>query len=350
MGENVRVLIIGDTHFKHNRLKEGSDFVEACVSRARTEAPDFIVCLGDTLDTHNIVHVQPHKLAFEFLKQLSRIAPTYLIIGNHDLINHKQFLTDNHIFNPYKYWTNLTIVDKPITVSHKNFQFAMCPYVPNGLFKKALDTLLEPTSSFHWEVDVDCIFAHQEFHGCKMSAVVSADGDRWSLIYPPVISGHIHEAQDLVEDNVYYPGSVSQHSYGEKKAKRLWLVTFADNLIPFGRELIDLGLRRKRVVRMDVNTVNRSFVFDWTKQDDIKLELTGTCEQFGLFRKAPIYSRIIDAGVKVSFIADVQANVPVFVSQSDAKLKFKSLLEGLVKTKNDSNISNAFAELGEEAE
>ena len=149
---------------------------------------------------------------------------------------------------------------------------------------------------------------------------------------------------------MYYPGSVSQHSYGEKKAKRLWLVTFADNLIPFGRELIDLGLRRKRVVRMDVNTVNRSFVFDWTKQDDIKLELTGTCEQFGLFRKAPIYSRIIDAGVKVSFIADVQANVPVFVSQSDAKLKFKSLLEGLVKTKNDSNISNAFAELGEEAE
>ena len=81
----VRVLVIGDTHFKHNHLKEGAEFVEACVSRARTLAPDFIVCLGDTLDTHNIVHVQPHKLAFKFLEQLSQIAPTYLIIGNHDL-------------------------------------------------------------------------------------------------------------------------------------------------------------------------------------------------------------------------------------------------------------------------
>ena len=345
---DVHVLVIGDTHFKHNRLREGAEFVEACVSQARTLAPDFIVCLGDTLDTHNIVHVQPHKLAFEFLKQLSRIAPTYLLMGNHDLINHKQFLTDNHIFNPYKYWPNLTIVDTPITVAFKNLQFAMCPYVPNGMFIKALDTLLESGSSFHWEVDVDCIFAHQEFHGCKMSAVVSADGDRWSLTYPPVISGHIHEAQDLPEDNVYYPGSVLQHSYGEKKPKHLWLVTFADNLIPFRRELIDLGLKRKRVVRMEVNKVNQSFDFDWARHDDIKLELTGTCEQFSLFRKAPIYSKLVGSGVKVSFIADPYSALPADFSRREGKPQFLSILEDLVKTKKDEKISDAFAELGDE--
>ena len=344
----VRVLVIGDTHFKHNRLKEGQEFVDVCVSRARTEAPDFIVCLGDTLDAHNIVHVQPHKLAFEFLKQLSQIAPTYLIIGNHDLINHKQFLTDNHIFNPYKYWSNLTIVDRPITVSFNNLQFAMCPYVPTGMFTKALDALLDPNSSFHWEVDVDCIFAPQEFHGCKMSTVVSADGDRWSLTYPPVISGHIHEAQDLPEDNVYYPGSVLQHSYGEKNPKYIWLVTFADTLVPFNRKLIDLGLKRKRVVRMDVTKVTQSFVFDWVQKDDIKLELTGTCEQFGLFRKAPIYSQLIDSGVKVSFIADPSAALPVTFSRKEENQQFFPLLERLVKIKKDNNISNAFAELENE--
>ena len=341
----TRVLVIGDTHFKHNRLKEGAEFVEACVSRARILAPDFIVCLGATLDTHNIVHVQPHKLAFMFLKQLSQIAPTYLIIGNHDLINHKQFLTDNHIFNPYKYWSNLTIVDTPITVQFQNLQFVMCPYVPNGMFTKALDTLLDSKSSFHWEVDVDCIFAHQEFHGCKMSAVVSADGDRWSLTYPPLICGHIHEAQDLPEDNVYYPGSVLQHSYGERKPKRLWLVTFADNLVPFKRELINLGLKRKRVVRMEVNKVSQSSVFDWAKQEDIKLELTGTCEQFSLFRKAPIYPKLIGSGVKVSFIADPHSALPVSFSPREGKLQFLSLLETLVKTKKDEKISDAFAEL-----
>ena len=100
---------------------------------------------------------------------------------------------------------------------------------------------------------------------------------------------------------------------------------------------------------MDGDKVNQSSVFDWVKQDDIKLELTGTCEQFSLFRKAPIYSRLIDVGVKVSFIADPDSSLPVFVSRSDSKLKFRPLLEGLVKTKNDANISSAFAELGEEA-
>ena len=324
----VRALVIGDTHFKHNRLKEGQEFVDSCIRQARAEEPDFIVCLGDTLDAHNIVHVQAHKLAFEFLNQLSNIAPTYLIIGNHDLINHKQFLTDNHIFNPYKYWPNLTIVDTPLTVSVGQFQFGMCPYVPNGMFVQALNTLLDSASSFHWEVDLDCIFAHQEFHGCSMSKVVSSDGDRWSLTYPPVISGHIHEAQDLSEDNVYYPGSVFQHSYGEKKGKHIWLVTFADDLIPFKRKLIDLGLKRKKVIRMKVTEVKDSFLLEGAPlKDDIKLELTGTCEHFSLFRKSPLYSRLGELGVKVSFIANPSLLLPVASSPKEETLRFFSLLE-----------------------
>ena len=344
----ARALVIGDTHFKHNRIKEGQEFVDACVDQAKALAPDFIVCLGDTLDSHNIVHVQAHKLAHDFLKRLSQISPTYLLIGNHDLINHKQFLTDNHIFNPYKQWANLTIVDTPITATFNNFQFAMCPYVPNGMFEKALNTLLDSSSSFHWEVDVDCIFAHQEFHGCSMSSVVSADGDRWSLAYPPVISGHIHEAQDLSDDNVYYPGSVAQHSFGEKKSKHLWLVTFADHFEPFKRELIDLGLKRKRVVRMDVGDVVRAFDFDWTQTDDLKLEVSGTCEQFSLFRKAPIYSQLVESGVKVSFVADPSATLPAPFALSNVTPSFFLLLKHLVETKKDVNITDAFNELENE--
>ena len=96
----LRILVIGDTHFKQSRIREGEAFVDACIVKVRMYNPEVIICLGDTLDTHHIVRVQPHRLAHRFLLSLSEVAPTYLLIGNHDLINHKQFLSDQHIFNP----------------------------------------------------------------------------------------------------------------------------------------------------------------------------------------------------------------------------------------------------------
>ena len=96
---------------------------------------------------------------------------------------------------------------------------------------------------------------------------------------------------------------------------------------------------------MEVNKVNQSFDFDWVKQDDIKLELTGTCEQFSLLRKAPIYSKLVGSGVKVSFITDHHS---VGFGRPESKLHFLSILENLVKTKKDEKISDAFAELGDE--
>ena len=99
---------------------------------------------------------------------------------------------------------------------------------------------------------------------------------------------------------------------------------------------------------MAVTKVNQSFSFDWAQKNDIKLELTGSCEQFGLFRKAPIYSQLIEAGVKVSFRADPQGVLPESLSRKEEKLEFISILEKLVNAKKDNNISNAFLELGQE--
>ena len=213
----VRVLVIGDTHFKPGKIKQGTEFVRACLEAARVLTPDLIVCLGDTLHTNNIVHVQAHKLACGWLESLVELAPTVLLIGNHDLISHRQFLTDNHIFNPLKKWAGLTVVDRPIVREVEGFKFGFCPCVPKGKFTAALDLLLDPETSFHWQVDLDCIFAHQEFHGSSMSSVVSSEGDKWSLAFPPVISGHIHEAQDLREDNVFYPGMSFNIRSGKKR-------------------------------------------------------------------------------------------------------------------------------------
>ncbi len=55
--------------------------------------------------------------------------------------------------------------------------------------------------------NVNCIFAHQEFYGCKMGAIESIEGDKWDHSFPLVISGHIHSEQ-RPQKIFFYPGSV----------------------------------------------------------------------------------------------------------------------------------------------
>ena len=77
-------------------------------------------------------------------------------------------------------------------------KFLFVPYVPPGRFVEALETY----KNINWK-DVDCIFAHQEFYGCKMGAILSEEGDKWESKWPLVVSGHIHSRQ-WINKNIYY--------------------------------------------------------------------------------------------------------------------------------------------------
>ena len=49
---------------------------------------------------------------------MSEITMTYILVGNHDMINNQQFLTDNHWMNGLKQWDNIVIVDHPVQLLH----------------------------------------------------------------------------------------------------------------------------------------------------------------------------------------------------------------------------------------
>ena len=42
---------------------------------------------------------------------MSNITKTIVIVGNHDLINNQQFLTQNHWMNAMKDWENVRVID-----------------------------------------------------------------------------------------------------------------------------------------------------------------------------------------------------------------------------------------------
>jgi DNA repair exonuclease SbcCD nuclease subunit len=284
-------IIIGDQHFKVNNVPEVDLFIERMEKITREKDPHFIVLLGDLLDQHEKIHSVPLNKAYEFIDKMRKIAPTYVLVGNHDMLSNQVFLKPDHWLNALKEWENVIIVDEVVKNTINGNDFIFCPYVFPGRFEEALDTLDD-----EWK-NVKCIFCHQEFEGSKMGAIISKDGDRWNDEYPDVISGHIHKNQTI--QNIYYPGSSMQVSFGETDKNIIAYIVFDSEESKYSLEEIDTDLPRKKIVYMDVDELE-TFNITETK-DKIKITVSGTYEEFKTIKKTPKYKEIVKDGVQVVF-------------------------------------------------
>lgn len=248
--KTMRVLFVTDVHIKHKNSVD----VELLIEKLKTiEDFDFAVLAGDVLDTHERVDVQLMNKAYELVHVLRKKSKVYVIVGNHDMINNQQFLTANHWMNGMKEWANVIVVDKP----HVDGEFIFVPYVPPGRFTEALGDM-------DWK-NKKCIFAHQEFRGCKLGIINSTDGDEWEPEWPLVISGHIHERHNPYV-NVWYPGNLEPRIFDFTKPE----VT---------EEYIPLGLKQKKTVHVNATDDD---VYD---DVDVNLIVNGTVEEITAFKE-----------------------------------------------------------------
>ncbi len=231
-----------------------SHLVKAMSQLVTERKPDVVVPMGDLLDGHELVQVQCLVQLHTLLDQLSSMTENVVIlVGNHDYINHMQFMTNNHPYNGYKSMPNITVADKVLELkatfnqpkvdiewvkigkkeekeeeedhascSESSIYLTMCPYVPCGRVGEALDSA---TNLWREQADRRIIFGHQEIEGVNMGCVKSIKGDRWSEGWPHLISGHIHQWQRL-RRNVLYIGTPFQTTYGcEDAVKMVSLLT-----------------------------------------------------------------------------------------------------------------------------
>lgn len=276
-------LVIGDPHFKISNVKETDAMVLAIKNNALRLKPDIIVVLGDVLDRHETIHVSPLTRAVSFLNKMRKIAPTYVLIGNHDLKNNRQYLSDEHPFNALKEWSNddkkkkITVVDTTTSLTLNDKLYVFVPYVPPGKFQEALDLVPE------WK-NATCIFAHQEFSGCKMGAIISVEGDVWPLNYPQIVSGHIHDYQEP-QTNIIYTGTPIQHAFGDRHDKTISYFIFNDNTNErFLHDRIDLLLPKKQIVYLKCSEVT-----NYVPQINCELKITikGTSGELKAIIKHP---------------------------------------------------------------
>jgi DNA repair exonuclease SbcCD nuclease subunit len=104
---DVNILVIGDPHFKVSAVPEHDKMCKSIIENIKNRKIDLIVVLGDILDRHETIHVSPLTRSIKFLGELIKIAPVYSLIGNHDLKNNKQFLSDEHGFSSFKLLNDL---------------------------------------------------------------------------------------------------------------------------------------------------------------------------------------------------------------------------------------------------
>lgn len=325
-----KVVVIGDPHFRIDNIQEVDMFIENITTLVKSENPDFVVCLGDLLHTHERLHTLVLNKAYDFIKKISFEFKIFVLVGNHDYIQNQQFLTRNHWMNGMKEWKNVVIVDEVVEHISNGCKFIFVPYVPNGRFMDALHT--HPG----WETSC-CIFAHQEFYGCKMGAIISVDGDRWATENPPVISGHIH-ARQRPQKNIYYPGASMQTAFGESDDNIISIVTFAKGC-EYKCQEVDLGLPKKKIVYTDLEKVER--MSDVNK--NIKLSISGTdYNEFKAFKKTEKYKELVGKGAKITFKLNFKENEPNAKSSTtpDEDITFKKILYNIVS--EDKNLLEVY--------
>lgn len=289
----MKVIAIGDPHFKTDNIREVEMFMNKIEELCQKEQPNLIIILGDLLHTHERLHVTPLNKAYEFVDRMRKLTLTYVIVGNHDAISNQIFLTSDHWMNGMKEWKNVVIVDKVTELKMDKCKFIFVPYVYPGRFKEALNTFEE-----EWE-DATTIFAHQEFQGCKMGAIVSQEGDHWDTDLPYVVSGHIHSRQQP-QKNIYYPGSSMQHAFGESEKNVIACLEYpSGEECPYILKEIDLRLPRKKIIYTTIEEISE---YEPKKTEDkIKISVSGTYEEFKSLKKTKKYRDLVKSGTKIVF-------------------------------------------------
>lgn len=209
----VRVFYFTDVHFKKTEIVRAKQISSEIVRLARESKCDFIVCGGDTLDQHEVLNSIALSKAIKMFTRLKKIAPLYIILGNHDFPNNTETLHNVHPFLGLGKQKNIFIPTVPMKTEIKGVEFGFASYYPPGKLKEFCSEIMSS----------QIIFCHQEFQGAKYGMMNSIDGDSWLITDPFVISGHIHE-QQVVQANIFYPGSTIQHGFSDSANKTAFLL------------------------------------------------------------------------------------------------------------------------------
>jgi DNA repair exonuclease SbcCD nuclease subunit len=356
----MRILAIGDPHFKVDNIEESKVFITNLSSYLSQNTDiEIIVVLGDVLHNHEKLHTFALNSAIEFFTMLvSHKRKCFCLVGNHDATSNTIFLTDNHWMNALKGWDGLTIVDHPVIEFIGESFITLCPYVPDGRFLEALSHLVtvEETRKvkrylkddkdmtysrikIHDWKESKCIFSHQLFDGVKMGAIVAKNVEEWNPEYPFCINGHIHENQ-RPQENLYIPGSAMQEGYGDMTDKIVAVITITDDKYPLIEE-VDLNIKRKKIIYTTIDEIDTiKEKLEKNENIDYKIVVKGSDSELKALKNSSKYKDTLDIDnvKKITFKTTWKEDDRVKILEDD----FIDCLQTLIYNEEDPYLSSLY--------
>ena len=223
----IKIAHFADTHIRNLKFHDEYRFVfNQIYKKLLSQKPDYIVHCGDLAHTKTQLSPEYFALASEFLKNLADIAPTYVILGNHDgnLKNSDREDAVSPIVNALNH-SDLHLLKNSGRVSPEP-----------GLWFNVLsifdrDAWMRPKTG-----DINIAL----YHGAVMG---STTGSGWAMEHGDddisifkdhqfVMLGDIHKPQILdSEGRVQYAGSTIQQNFSEdgRKGYKLWTIRNKDD-------------------------------------------------------------------------------------------------------------------------
>jgi DNA repair exonuclease SbcCD ATPase subunit/DNA repair exonuclease SbcCD nuclease subunit len=225
----LRFAHIADTHIKNLKYHyEYSIVFEQLYEKLKTQNVDYIIHCGDIAHTKTQLSPEFVEMATNFFRNLGDIAPTYIILGNHDgnLKNSSRQDAITPIIAALAH-PNIHLIKNSGEVS-LNDDFAL-----NVLSVFDTDNWVDPTNYDR----VNIALYHGSISGCKTDIGWTMEFGEYDISifdnFDYAFLGDIHKTNQAldVEGKIRYAGSTVQQNFGETNDKGylIWDVKDKDN-------------------------------------------------------------------------------------------------------------------------
>ena len=244
----MKIAHIADTHIKNLKYHdEYKEIFNKMYEIMRSEDVDYIVHCGDIAHTKTQISPEFVEMAGDFFKNLASIAPTYIILGNHDgnLRNESRQDAISPIVKALNLPNLYLLKDAGETVVNEQLSFNVMSVFDETNWVKPSNPDKINIALFHGSVagvqtDIGYVMEHGDY-----SVDIFADHDFAFL-------GDIHKTNQVLdtEGRVRYPGSTVQQNFGETDDKGflIWNIESKDTFgcthyaIPNPRPFVTVNL------------------------------------------------------------------------------------------------------------
>lgn len=225
----MKIAHIADTHIKNLKYHdEYREIFNKMYDIMRTEKVDAIVHCGDIAHTKTQISPEFVDMAGEFFKNLAGIAPTYIILGNHDgnLRNNSRQDAITPIVTALNLPNLYLLKDSGEVQIANGFAFNVMSVFDQDKWVKPSNSQNVNIALLHGSVngvqtDTNYVMEHGEFD------VSVFEGHDFAFL------GDIHKTNQILdtEGRVRYPGSTVQQNFGETDDKGflIWDITSKEN-------------------------------------------------------------------------------------------------------------------------